>query len=161
MNEKIGGKPVLVPIEKEVYDLIFTEGEPDNLWRTTPDSSEHTHRSLYLLNKRSVRLPLLANFDQPDTMTSCPVRPTSTHALQSLTLFNSDFMQQQSAAFAARIVKEAGAEPKHQIHRAFLLALGRDTTPAEFALSSSFLKKGSLSDLCLTLFNRNEFVYVP
>jgi Protein of unknown function (DUF1553). len=96
LNLKQGGKPVLVPIEKEVYDLIFTEGEPDNLWPVTPDPSEHTRRSLYLLNKRSVRLPLLANFDQPDTMTSCPVRPVSTHSLQSLSLFNSDFMQQQS-----------------------------------------------------------------
>lgn len=161
LNAKMGGKPVLVPIEKEVYDLIFTEGEPDNLWRTTPDPAEHNRRSLYLLNKRSVRLPLFGNFDQPDTMTSCPMRPTSTHALQSLTLFNSDFMQQQSAAFAARITKEAGADHGQQIRRAFLLALGREPLPAETKLASDFLTKAPLSDLCLTLFNRNEFVYVP
>ncbi len=161
LNREIGGKPVLIPIEKEVYDLIFTEGEPDNLWRTTPDPSQHTRRSIYLLNKRSVRLPLLANFDQPDTMTSCPIRSTSTHALQSLSLFNSDFMQQQSEKFAARLVKEAGGNREKQARRAFLLALGREPSKEESVLSQEYLHKAPLSDFCLTLLNRNEFVYVP
>lgn len=161
LNPRMGGKPVLVPIEKEVYDLIFTEAEPDNLWPVTPDPGEHTRRSLYLLNKRSVRLPLLANFDQPDTMTSCPVRPTSTHSLQSLSLFNSDFIQEQSHAFAGRLVREAGRNRKRQIRRAFELALSREPRPAELALARKFLAKAPLSDFCLTLFNRNEFVYVP
>jgi hypothetical protein len=161
LNPKPGGKPVLVPIEQEVYDLIFTEAEPDNLWPVTPDLSEHTRRSLYLLNKRSVRLPLLANFDQPDTMTSCPVRPVSTHSLQSLSLFNSDFMQQQSQAFAARLKREAGAQPARQIQRAFQLALSRAPQPAELKLAKEFLAHAPLEDFCLTLLNRNEFVYVP
>ena len=99
LNAKIGGPPVRVPIEPEVYDLIFTEGEPDNLWPLSPDKSEHYRRSLYLLNKRTVRLPMLANFDQPDDMTSCPVRPASTHSLQALSLMNSDFMQETIAGF--------------------------------------------------------------
>ena len=30
-------------------------------------------RSIYLLNKRTVRLPMMANFDQPDAMSSCAV----------------------------------------------------------------------------------------
>jgi Protein of unknown function (DUF1549)/Protein of unknown function (DUF1553) len=161
LNPRMGGKPVLVPIEKEVYDLIFTEAEPDNLWPVTPDPGEHTRRSLYLLNKRSVRLPLVANFDQPDTMTSCPVRSTSTHSLQSLSLFNSDFMQEQSHAFAGRLVRDAGQNRRRQIRRAFELALSREPRPRELALARKFLAKAPLSALCLTLFNRNEFVYVP
>ena len=103
INPKIGGPPVRVPIEKEVYDLIFTEGEPDNLWPLAPDKTQQYRRSLYLLNKRTVRLPMLANFDQPDEMTSCPVRPASTHSLQALSLLNSDFMHEQSEAFAKRL----------------------------------------------------------
>ena len=161
LNLKTGGPPVRAPIEKEVYDLIFTEGEPDNLWPVTPDPSEHTRRSLYLLNKRSVRLPLLANFDQPDTMTSCPNRPTSTHALQSLSLFNSDFMQQQAKAFSERLVREAGPNRDRQISRAFELTLSREPRPRERTLARTFLAKAPLSDFCLTLFNRSEFVYVP
>ncbi|MDQ6701202.1 MAG: DUF1549 and DUF1553 domain-containing protein [Acidobacteriota bacterium] len=161
LNLEVGGKPIRVPIEKEVYDLIFTEGEPDNLWPVTPDPKQHTRRSLYLLNKRSVRLPLLANFDQPDTMTSCPMRSTSTHALQSLSLFNSDFMQDQAKAFAQRLQREAGPNRDRQIHRAFELALARAPRPRERTLARQFLVKAPLSDFCLTLFNRSEFVYVP
>ncbi len=161
LNLEQGGKPVRVPIEKEVYDLIFTEGEPDNLWPVTPDPKQHTRRSLYLLNKRSVRLPLLANFDQPDTMTSCPVRSASTHALQSLSLFNSDFMQEQSKAFAQRLQSECGTNREREIRRAFELTLARPPSPPEIALAKRFLAKAPLSDFCLTLFNRSEFVYVP
>jgi hypothetical protein len=80
----MGGPPVLVPIEPEIYDLIFTEDEPDNLWPTPrpararppqPLSAEQAHGAA----------ALLANFDQPDTMTSCAVRRARTHALQALT----------------------------------------------------------------------------
>ena len=33
----LGGPMVRVPLEPEVYDLIFTEDEPDGLWPVTPD----------------------------------------------------------------------------------------------------------------------------
>ncbi|HZY83885.1 MAG TPA: DUF1549 and DUF1553 domain-containing protein, partial [Gemmataceae bacterium] len=55
LNLHIGGPPVRVPLEPEVYDLIFTEAEPDGLWPVTPDPREHTRRSLYLMAKRNVR----------------------------------------------------------------------------------------------------------
>ena len=88
----MGGPSVRVPLEPEVYDTIFTEGEPDNLWPVTPDPRQHTRRSLYLLRKRNVRLPMLVAFDAPDMMSSCAARGESVHALQALTLMNSDFM---------------------------------------------------------------------
>jgi hypothetical protein len=59
LNREVGGRSVRVPLEPEVYDLIFTEGEPDGLWDVTPDARQHTRRSLYLFNKRNVRLPRL------------------------------------------------------------------------------------------------------
>ena len=167
LNPRLGGKPVRIPIEQEIYDLIFTEGEPDNLWPVTPDRSEHNRRSLYLLNKRTVRLPFLANFDQPDTMTSCPARPASTHALQALSLMNSDFMQEQSNALAVRLEREcpqtdlSEARPC-QVRRAFKVALARAPRPAEAAMAHRFFAKGGLlPDFCLALLNRNEFVYIP
>ena len=96
LNPKLGGRPVRIPIEPEVYDLIFTEHERDGLWPVNPDKTVQDRRSIYLYNKRSVRLPMLTSFDQPDAITSCPVRPVSTHPLQALSLMNSDFMQEQS-----------------------------------------------------------------
>ena len=164
LNRSLEGKPVRIPIEPEVYDLIFTEAEPDNLWPVTPDEFQHDRRSIYLLNKRTVRLPFLANFDQPDTMTSCSVRQTSTHALQSLSLLNSDFMQDQSGSLAKRVLQRCGdADTACQTEQAFLLTLARQPTPDERGLAGDFLGSGpeSLRDLSLALLNRNEFVYRP
>lgn len=159
LNPKRGGVPVKTPIEPEVYDLIFTEYEADNLWPLPKDRSEIYRRSIYLLNKRTVRLPMMANFDQPDAMTSCPVRPVSTHALQSLSLMNSDFMQEQSRAFAARL--ESLPETA-RIHRAHELTLGRKARPAELELARDFLKQGGTwNQYLLALLNRNEFLYLP
>jgi hypothetical protein len=162
LNTKMGGRPVKVPIEPEVYDTIFTEAEPDNLWPVDPDPEEHNRRSLYLLNKRTVRLPFLSNFDQPDAMTSCPVRPVSTHALQALSLMNSSFAHEQSIHFAERLRRECGNHSDCQIRRAYKLALSRLPTPPEMAMGRAFFHNGGpLEDFALALVNRNEFVYIP
>ena len=189
LNRKMGGPGVRVPLEPEVYDLIFTEGEPDGLWQVTPDVREHARRSLYLFAKRNVRLPLLEAFDQPDTLTSCPVRPVSTFAPQSLILLNGPLAHQQSQAFAVRLLRE-GTDRKSRIELAHRLALSRPARPEETQLAQEFLQEqtellrdrlrarlpvaiptetppesdpaeaAALANFCLALFNRNEFLYV-
>jgi len=163
LNPQLGGRPVRIPIEPEVYNLIFTEHERDGLWPVSPDKSVQNRRSIYLYNKRSVRLPLLTAYDQPDDITSCPVRPVSTHPLQALSLLNSDFMQEQSQAFADRLLKECKKDNRAcEVKSAWRLALGRDPSQAEQKLARKlFSQGGNLVDMCLALLNRNEFVYVP
>jgi len=163
LNPKLGGRPVRVPIEPEVYNLIFTEHERDGLWPLNPDKNVQNRRSIYLYDKRSVRLPLLTAFDQPDAITSCPVRPVSTHALQALSLLNSEFMQEQSRAFAQRLVRECRNDSRAcEIKAAWKLALARTPSPGEKRLVGKFFAGGgNLQDMCLALLNRNEFVYVP
>ncbi len=163
LNPQLGGRPVRVPIEPEVYNLIFTEHERDGLWPVSPDKRVQDRRSIYLYDKRSVRLPLLTAFDQPDAITSCPVRPVSTHPLQALSMLNSDFMQEQSRAFAERLVKECKKDNRAcEIKTAWKLALARTPSPAEGKLAAKFFAGGgNLADMCLALLNRNEFVYVP
>jgi hypothetical protein len=161
LNPQLGGRPVRVPIEPEVYNLIFTEFERDGLWPVNPDKSVQNRRSIYLYNKRSVRLPLLAAFDQPDAITSCPVRANSTHALQALSLLNSDFMHEQAEAFARRLRSECKSSTC-EIRTAWRLALARPPKPAEERLAREFLRTGgNVPDMCLAILNRNEFVYVP
>ncbi len=162
LNPQMGGRPVKIPIEQEVYDLIFTEYERDGLWPVSPDRNVQNRRGIYLYNKRSVRLPLFTAFDQPDAITSCPVRPVSTHALQALSMFNSSFMQEVSQAFAARLERSCGSNRSCQINSAWLLTLSRKPRPEENRLALNFFKSGgTLPDFCLALFNRNEFIYVP
>jgi len=187
LNRQQGGPMVRVPLEPEVYDLIFTEGEPDGLWTVTADKTQHTRRSIYLFAKRNVRQPILEAFDQPDTLTPCAVRGRSTYAPQALILMNGPLAQAQSRALASRILNEATASP---IDQAFRLTLGRRPTDKERAISERFLGKQresfadrlrkrlpvhlpeglpkavndadalALAELCLALFNSNEFVYV-
>jgi hypothetical protein len=190
LTRKTGGVVVRVPLVPEVYELIFTEGEPDGLWHATPDGREHGRRSIYLFTKRNLRLPLLEAFDKPDTLTSCPVRPVSTFAPQALILFNGPFMQGQSKQFAARLLRECGSAVSQQVERAYRLALGRPPRQVELEMAGKFLAsqtillrerlragrpvgvphgiaKGiepaaaaALADFCLALLNCNEFLYV-
>jgi hypothetical protein len=190
LNPKLGGPKVLVPLEPEVYNLIFTEGEPDGLWPVTPDPREHDRRSIYLFAKRNVRLPLLEAFDRPDTLTSCPVRPVSTFAPQALILLNGPFLQSQCRQFATRLLREEGASPDRQIDRAYRLALARPPNNSELDMAREFLAgqvkiirerlrtgqkvriplgipdsvepaaAAALADFCLAMLNRNEFLYV-
>jgi hypothetical protein len=162
LNPQLGGRPVRNRIEPEVYDLIFTEFERDGLWPVNPDKSVGNRRAIYLYNKRSVRIPLLSAFDQPDAITSCPMRPVSTHALQALSLFNSDFMQGAAQDFASRLETICGKDRKCAVDRAWRLSLSRGPRKEEIKLANDFLKSGEgLPDFCLALLNRNEFVYVP
>ena len=162
LNGKMFGRPVRTPLEPEVYALIFTEYEADNLWPLPKDPAEMFRRSIYLLNKRTVRLPLLANLDQPDTMTLCPERPVSTHALQALSLMNSDFMRDASQAFASRLEREAQSLGVAPVERAYQLALSRSPTPVERQMADEFLATGgTLAEFCLALLNRNDFLYAP
>ncbi|MFN3652721.1 MAG: PSD1 and planctomycete cytochrome C domain-containing protein [Armatimonadota bacterium] len=140
LNVRPGGPSVRVPLEPEVYDTIFTEGEPDNLWPVTPDPREHDRRSLYLLRKRNVRLPLFVVFDAPDMMTSCGARNQSVHALQALTLMNSDFMAQQSARLAGRLLREQQRDVSARIRRLFLVTQGRGPTVQERDATERFLR---------------------
>jgi Protein of unknown function (DUF1553)/Protein of unknown function (DUF1549) len=162
LNRRVGGPMVRVPLEKEVYDLIFTEDEPDGLWKTTPDARQHRRRSLYLYVKRNVRQPLLEAFDQPDTLNSCPVRPVSTFAPQALILMNGPLARAQAELFAVRLAP-AEADARGLVERGFRIALGRPPREEEARVAREFLgaaRGNEVIDFCLTLFNLNEFAYV-
>jgi hypothetical protein len=164
INREVGGPSVKVPLEPEVYDLIFTEDEPSGLWPVTSDTKQHNRRTIYLFVKRNVRIPMLETFDQPDTLNSCAARPVSTFAPQSLILMNGPFAREQSRILSDALVRSAGPDHKAQIELLYRRAYGRLPTAAETNLCRAFLTRQSsraLADLCLAIFNTNEFVYVP
>jgi hypothetical protein len=138
LNPKQYGPGVKVPLEPEVYDLIFTEDEPDGLWHVTPDPAEYTRRSVYLFAKRNVKLPMLEAFDQPDTLNSCAARPVSTFAPQALILMNGPFAREQAARMAFELLKE-DANPAELMDAAYRRAFGREPTAAERKVGAAFL----------------------
>src|SRR5262249_17797285 len=116
-------------------------------------------RSIYLFAKRNVRLPMLEAFDQPDTLTSCPVRPVSTFAPQALILLNGPFLQEQSKALAGRLLRECGPSPERQVDLAFHLALARAPREVEMRLARGFLS--SQTDLLRDRLRARERLSLP
>jgi hypothetical protein len=104
-------------------------------------------------------VPMLEVLDLCDTARSTAQRMTTSVAPQALTLFNGEFVTEQSRAFARRIRREAGAEVERQIELAYRLALARLPTEAERRKMREFLGEQPLEQLARVIFNLNEFVY--
>jgi hypothetical protein len=127
-------------------------------------------RSIYMKIRRNTHDPLLDVFDWPEGFTSTAERNVTTTASQALLMLNSDFMRHQAAALAARIEKE---DPDMRVDRLFRLLFGRHATDEERSRCTTFLEdqatrlpanvdrnRAVLVELCLTLLNANEFLYV-
>jgi hypothetical protein len=159
LNPRPFGPAVVPPLSAQELAGLF---DAKNKWPVTKDPAEHTRRSVYLLARRTFTYPLLAAFDPPEVMTSCPRRMRTVVPGQALTLLNSPLVREQSAAFAQRLLKECGSEPEKIVERAWLVAFGRPVSAAEKERAIAFLKKrpDALPDLCLALFNTNEFITI-
>ena len=147
---------MIVPIEPELVKLIYNPAQ----WIVNPDASQFNRRSIYLFQKRNLRLPFMEVFDSTDLLLSCPRREMSTHAPQALELLNGDFSNTAARWFAERVEREAGTTPDKRIARAFQLALGRDPDVAERKAAMRYLKDGPLSEFALAVFLLNDFLYV-
>ncbi len=156
LNDKMGGPSVIVPVEKELVDLLYKPSQ----WAVTPDHSQHYRRSVYLIAKRNLRLPFMDVFDAPDRLISCPRRESSTHAPQALEMLNGSLSNELAEALAARLEREAGPDRARQVELAYRLATGRAPTPKEKDLALSFLAGQPPREFALAIFNLNAFLYV-
>lgn len=133
---------------EEAYAPIYryvTADEPA-LWR----------RSIYRYVVRTTPNRFMTTLDCPDPASLAPRRNVTTTPLQSLALYNNDFMLRQARYFAARLADEGG-DP---VVRGYGLAFGRAPTPEEAELARDFVEREGLFAFCRALFNANEFVYV-
>ena len=160
LNPKRGGESIMVPVDEEQVKLLYKPSQ----WAVTKDPTEHNRRSVYLIAKRNLRLPFMETFDQPDLLSSCGKRESSTHAPQALELMNGRLANELSAAFAERLTREAGTDsaPVQVVDRAYWLAAGRAPTSPEKKLGVDFLRSGApVKEFALAMFNLNAFLYVP
>jgi hypothetical protein len=145
-------------------------------------------RSIYLTTRRAYNPSLLTVFDQPLVATNCLRRSASAVPLQSLFLLNDAFLAEQAEQFARRVERSVGRgspDPAPglteglptEIERAFRMALARRPGANETATCRELVRRQAelfgaaglsrgeaahraLTQLCLTLFNTNEFLYV-
>jgi len=163
LNEKAGGPGVMIPLESSLVNALYKPSQ----WRPAKEVSEYDRRSVYLVAKRNLALPFMQVFDAPDMLGSCPRREVSTHAPQALEMLNGDFANQQAKALAARLLKEAGANPKREIDLAYRLTTGRAATHKELQIALAFLSEKKSMDaekareqFALAMFNLNAFLYM-
>lgn len=121
---------------------------------------EEQRRMVYQFKPRSQQDPIFGVFDCPDAALARPRRTVSTTVLQALNLLNSQFLLEQSRAFAMRIQREAGEEVQAQIIRAFQLAYGRKPFQKEQKAAIKVAHSHGLPAVCRALLNSNEFLYV-
>jgi len=171
LDPTASGPPV--PIESRPDGLVAVKEKdcstPTSKWR----------RSIYLLARRNYQLSLLSAFDLPTMPLNCTRRTPSAVVSQSLTMLNDAFVLEQADFFAQRVVREAASsEPQHQIERAFAIAFSRQPEAEELnwcvelmdrqahrqndsSAGSSDTRQKALANLCHTLLNSSEFLYVP
>ncbi len=163
LRECGGGPPIWPELAADVRNanpaLLDDNKEKTKGWYPSPKEKADV-RSIYLIQKRTVPVPLMATFDLPDNAVSCARRGSSTVAPQALTLLNSDFTTDAAKAFAQRVEREAGGDSSKQVERVFALALQRMPDAEEKASCVEFRDKRSLTELCRAVMNLNEFIYV-
>jgi cytochrome c553 len=103
-------------------------------------SSDNQRRTLYAVISRHNLDGLLRLFDFPDPNITSDKRVVTAVPLQQLFVLNSDFMERQARALAARLSAAAGATDADRVCRAFLLLYGRPATDPEVEWACEFVQ---------------------
>jgi mono/diheme cytochrome c family protein len=137
LNPAMGGRGFFPPLSGEV---LAGQSRPGLDWEiSTP--GERARRSLYAYVRRTMTVPMLDAFDYSNTTSPLNERPTTTVSSQSLLMMNDEFLQEQAAALAARIEREAGMRPDAFVRRGFQLAVGREPRRSELRLARDYLQR--------------------
>ena len=185
LNTHSGGPGIRPPLLAELVSTLLKKQ-----WEVTENIAGHFRRSIYIFVRRNLRYPIFEAFDRPAANSSCPRRNESTTAPQSLLMLNSELSLSKARRFAAVLLAEAPQGRDEQVELAVRRAFGRLPSKPErdalhrFVASQTALLReegrraeelarpipcpadadpyeaAALTDLCLALFNANEFVYV-
>ena len=171
LDRSLGGPPI--PLDPRPDGMVVVKTN------ALPPGTSANRRSVYILARRNYHMTFLRVFDQPIVARNCAVRQSSAVVTQSLALLHNDFVIKQSAALAARVIRESSAtNTSSQVRTAWRITCGRYPDPDELELCLSLLDRhtkrfaGSttsrtdpqlraLTQLCHMLLNTNEFLYVP
>ncbi len=166
INLKLYGPSIYPELSQEV---LASQSIPGKGWEKT-SYKDQARRSVYIHVKRSLLVPMMANFDFPEPDSSCEARFITTQPGQALGMLNGDFLNQQATELAKRMREEAGEQVQDQIDQGFQLVLSREPTASERARSLRLIeqletehglsREMAMANFALFLFNVNEFVYV-
>jgi hypothetical protein len=115
-------------------------------------------------------LPIFEGFDAAETDRSSPVRFSTVQPTQALAMLNGRFLNDQAAALAARLRREAGGDAAARVRLGLRLVTSREPTDAEVRrgvelMAALVARDGmtpgkALDAFGLVALNLNEFLYV-
>jgi hypothetical protein len=159
-------------------------------WDADEKAGDQNRRSIYVLAKRNMRLPMFEAFDQPDMQNSCPRRTCTITAPQALELLNGEDTQKAARAWSGKLLSECGDDKGKLIRVAYEEAYGRLPKEDEFKAGEQFVDQqtahiaadgklldekqmpipapvnydrataAAIVDFCHAILCSNEFVYV-
>jgi len=123
-------------------------------------------RSIYIQVRRNFMTPLFVAFDYPPPISAMGNRTVSTVPSQALMMMNNEFVAQQAAKWAARIIGKLRA-PEQRLEQMYTEAFARKPERAEVERILAFVEsQGARSeaavwaDVAHVLLNSPEFIYV-
>jgi hypothetical protein len=162
LQHRAGGPPIWPPVPAEVLTAnpaTLDDNETKTKgWYPSPENKQ-TVRSIYLIQKRTVRIPFMDTFDLPDNTVSCGCRGVSIVAPQALTMLNGDWSLQAAYALAEK-VQSTYSSPEAVVGGLYGEVFHRSPTPSEQKSCLDFLSRRSLVELSRVLLNTNEFGFI-
>ncbi|MCX6590271.1 MAG: PSD1 and planctomycete cytochrome C domain-containing protein [Acidobacteria bacterium] len=157
LNLEMGGPSVFPPLPNDLADFARYGRTGGLMWEPNEKEDDARRRSVYIFQRRSLPLPMMAAFDAIPFSESCDRRSTTTTPLQALAMMNGDLVHQEAESLARRVRQEM-PEPARQLDHLFNLVLNRRATPAE---RQQFQRlDATLESAARVLLNSNEFLYV-
>jgi hypothetical protein len=160
LNTRMGGPSVFPRLPPEVHR---TQDSAEKGWQDSP-ADEQDRRSVYLVVKRALKVPLLECLDFANSASPVGVRPVTTTAPQALMLLNDAFVREQAAALSDRLLHETDGSGEPFVEAAFQRVLQRSPSPRERDKGLRFLSTPRESEsriaFCRALLNLNETIYV-
>ncbi len=150
-------------------EVLAGQSRPGDGWGKS-SREQQARRSIYIHVKRSLIVPLIASFDGPETDASCPVRFATTQPTQALGMMNGEFLNDQAAVLAEDLRRSVGDNPAAQVELGLWRVTQRAPTEQEIAQGVQLMERlqeshhlsprQSLQQLCVAMYNLNEFMYL-
>ena len=158
LDPERGGPSVFPPLPESMEDLKRMTRPQGSMWEPNEKESDARRRSIYIFQRRSLPLPMMASFDAPVFNESCERRSVTTTPLQALSMMNGRLVNEEADHLAARVKKEAGGGRGQQVARLFEIALNRPPEKDELQRFVDF--DGPLEAICRVILNSNELLFI-
>jgi hypothetical protein len=159
LNDQRSGPSIYPSLTQEVKDAANPVSVSN--WQESPKEQQDC-RSVYLIVKRSLKVPFLETLDFANSTSPTGVRTVTTTAPQALLLLNDPWLHEQAENLSQRIQRETKQDRIAQVDLLWKLAYQRSATGEEMQLAVDYIGDSSerMASLCRAVLNSSEFLYM-